>query len=216
MSTLISHFELIFKKQAPINGVVLETVLQGYFLELTNLEERDFLYNIDFVSQPPSNNDAGSKLDGNTIAILDNPGAAVPNNVFSQLALLPPANNTYRATGHTYRIAASATAKLAVIPQVIALPGIDDTPVGRDIEVRGYVKISLPAVDGAAQKSSPVDIMVTPQSRGSFFSFPEEEAGVPFTFEGGIIKNQIQASLTTSTGGAIMQVDPEQPVGPPS
>lgn len=211
MSTLISHFELIFKKQAPINGVDLETVLQGYFLDLTNLEEKDFLYDIEFVSLPPSSNAAESKLDANTLAILDNPGAPVPNNVFSQLSLTPGTNNTYSAAGHSYRIAASATAKLAVIPQIIALPGVDDTPVGRDIEIRGYVQISLPEVHGAAQSPRPLNIMVTPQSRASFFTFPNDN-----DFVGGVIKNQIQATLTTSTGGALMQLDPVGTFIPPA
>ncbi len=211
MTTLISHFELIYKKQAPINGIDLETVLQGYFLEVTNLEEKDFLYNIDFVSLPPSTNEAGRKLDANTLAILDNPGAPVPNNVFTQLALIPGATNTYRGTGHEYRIAASATAKLTVIPQIVPFQGVDDIPVGRDIEIRGYVQISLPAEEGNAQSPRPVKIMVTPQSRASFFSFPEDDS-----FEGGIIKNQIQATLTTSTGGAVMEVEPEGTFVPPA
>ena len=206
MATLVSQFELIFKKQAPINGVELETVLQGYFMQLTNLEEKNLLFNIDFVSQMPSNNDTGGKLDSNTLAILDNPGASVPNNVFSQLQILSTTNNTYRARGHTYDIASGATALLTVIPQVVKFPGVDETPVGRDIEIRGYVQISLPAFEEKAQSSKPVDIMVTPQNRASFFTFPSDD-----TFDGGIIKNQVQATLTTSTGGAVLQVEPDSP-----
>ncbi|MDC0434719.1 hypothetical protein OAM69_03660 [bacterium] len=206
MATLISQFELIFKKQAPINGVELETVLQGYFMQLTNLEEKNLLFNIDFVSQMPSNNDTGGKLDSNTLAILDNPGAPVPNNVFSQLQILPATNNTYRAPGHTYDIAAGATALLTVIPQVVKFPGVDETPVGRDIEIRGYVQISLPVLKDKAQISKPADIMVTPQNRASFFTFPSDD-----TFDDGIIKNQVQATLTTSTGGAVLQVEPDSP-----
>ena len=206
MATLISQFELIFKKQAPINGVELETVLQGYFMQLTNLEEKNLLFNIDFVSQMPSNNDTGGKLDSNTLAILDNPGASVPNNVFSQLQILSTTNNTYRAPGHTYDIASGATALLTVIPQVVKFPGVDETPVGRDIEIRGYVQISLPVFEDKAQSSKPVDIMVTPQNRASFFTFPSDD-----TFDGGIIKNQVQATLTTSTGGAVLQVEPDSP-----
>ena len=206
MATLISQFELIFKKQAPINGVELETVLQGYFMQLTNLEEKNLLFNIEFVSQMPSNNDTGGKLDSNTLAILDNPGASVPNNVFSQLQILPATDNTYRAPGHTYDIASGATALLTVIPQVVKFPGVDETPVGRDIEIRGYVQISLPVFEDKVQSSKPVDIMVTPQNRASFFTFPSDD-----TFDGGIIKNQVQATLTTSTGGAVLQVEPDSP-----
>jgi len=210
MATLISQFELIFKKQAPIDSVELETVLQAYFLQLTNLEERNYVYNIDFVAQTPSDNDAGSKLDSNTLAILDNPGAPEPGNVFSQLEILPDTNNTYRSPDHIYDIAAEATAKLNVIPQIVPVPG-DDTPVGRDIEIRGYVQISLPVLEGEAQSSKPVNIMVTPQNRAAFFTFPSDD-----TFDGGIIKNQVQATLPTSTGGAVLQVEPDQPEGSPT
>ena len=210
MTTIISHFEIIFKKQAPINGVELETVLQGYFLELTNLEEKDFLYDIEFISIPQSNSDPGASLSMNTLAILDNPGAPQPNNVFDQLTLKGGTNDTFIAPNLEFRLAAKATAKLTIVPQIIALPEVDETPVGRDIEVRGYVQISLPEVDGSAQSPRPLKILTHAQNRASFFDFPN-----PDDFTGGVIKNQVQATIPTSTGGALLEVNPIGTFVPP-
>ena len=152
MSTLVSHFEILFVKQAPVMGLQVETVLQGYFLELTNLEEKDLLYDVEFVSIPPSSDMANRKLDGNTIAILDNPGASSTDNVFGQLTLVPGTDDTYRAADLELRLASKATAKLAVLPQIAPLP-TDGVLVGRNLEVRGYVQISLPDIGGSAQIS---------------------------------------------------------------
>ncbi len=202
MATLISQFELLFKDQAPVIGIEVETVLQGYFLELTNLEEKDFLYDIEFVAIPPSSGLANRKLDFNTIAILDNPGAPSDDNVFAQLELVGGSNTTYRPGGLNIRVAAQATALLVVIPQVAPIPG-DNFPVERNFEVRGYVRISLPDVNGATQSPRAVNVMTTPQNRAAFYVFPN--AG---NLGGGVLRNQIQTGLPTSSGGSVLEVQP--------
>jgi len=210
MSTLLSHFELLFKDQAPVIGIEVETVLQGYFLELTNLEERDFLYDVQFVSLASSDGFSNRQLDANTIAILDNPGAPSTDNVFGQLNLVSSNGplNTYSATALSLRIAAGATALLAVIPQVIPVMG-DAMAVGRDFEVRGYVQLSLPEVGGFAQSNRAVNVMATPQNRAAFYVFPN--AG---NFGGGVLRNQIQTSMPTGNGGCIQSVEPDGPPMP--
>jgi len=210
MSRIISHFEILFVKQAPVMGLQVETVLQGYFLELTNLEEKDLLYDVEFVSIPPSSGQANRKLDGNTIVILDNPGAPSTNNVFGQLTLVPGTDDTYRAAGLELRLASKATAKLAVLPQIAPLP-TDGILVGRDVEIRGYVQISLPDIDGSAQSSRAMKVMVTPQSRAAFYDFPSDT-----DFSGSTIKNQVQASLPTGSGGCVMELEPGDPSFPPA
>jgi len=210
MSTIISHFEILFVKQAPVLNLPVETVLQGYFLELTNLEEKDFLYDVEFVSLPPSSGAANRQLDHNTIAILDNPGAPATNNVFGQLAPVGGSTDTYRAPELELRIAARATAKLAVLPQIVPLVN-DDILVERNFEVRGYVQISLPEVDGSAQSGRALRIMVTPQSRAAFYDFPNDG-----DFVGGSLKNQVQASLPTGTGGCVVEVEPIGDFLPPA
>jgi len=210
MSRIISHFELLFVKQAPVMGLQVETVLQGYFLELTNLEEKDLLYDVEFVSIPPSSDMANRKLDGNTIAILDNPGASSTDNVFGQLTLVPGTDDTYRAADLELRLASKATAKLAVLPQIAPLP-TDGVLVGRNLEVRGYVQISLPDIGGSAQISRAAKIMVTPQSRAAFYDFPSDT-----DFAGSTIKNQVQASLPTGSGGCVVELEPGDTSFPPA
>ncbi|MFK8083294.1 MAG: hypothetical protein AB8B97_23700 [Granulosicoccus sp.] len=204
MSTLISHFELLFKDQAPVIGIEVETVLQGYFLELTNLEERDFLYNIEFVALASNNGSANRQLDNNTIAILDNPGAPENDNVFGQLNLVDSDGplNTYSPTDLSLRIAAGATALVVVIPQVIPFMG-DAMAVDRDFEVRGYVQLSLPPFDGETQSNRPVNVMVSPQNRATFYTFPNTG-----NFSGGMLRNQTQTSLPTGNGGCIQSIEP--------
>ena len=204
MSTPLSHFELLFKDQAPITGIEVETVLQGYFLELTNLERKDFLYEVEFVSLAPNDGATNRQLDSNTIAILDNPGAPANDNVFGRLQLVSSVGplNTYRAADLSLRIAAGATALLVVVPQIVPIMG-DTMTVDRDFEVRGYVTLSLPEVDGAAQSARPVKVLATPQNRAAFYVFPN--AG---NFGGGTLRNQVQTSLPTGNGGCVQSVEP--------
>jgi len=202
MSTLVSHFEILFVKQAPVMNLAVETVLQGYFLELTNLEEKDFLFDIEFVSLPPSSGQANRELDDNTLVILDNPGAPETDNVFDRLTRVPGSRETYRAADLNLRIASKATAKLAVLPQIVPVRG-DSLLVGRNFEVRGYVQVSLPQVDGSAQSPRALKVMVTPQSRAAFYDFPSDT-----DFAGSVVKNQVQASLPTGTGGCVIEVEP--------
>lgn len=210
MSTLVSQFEILFVKQAPVMGLATETVLQGYFLELTNLEERDFLYDIEFVSLRPSNGQPNRALDNNTVVILDNPGAPDTNNVFDRLTPVPGDATAYRAADLELRIASQATAKLAVLPQIVALSN-DNVLVGRNFEVRGYVRMSLPAVNGETQSPRAVKVLVTPQSRAAFYDFPNET-----DFAGSQLKNQIQASLPTGSGGCLLEVAPSDVELPPA
>ena len=207
MSTLLSHFELLFKDQAPVIGIEVETVLQGYFLELTNLEERDFLYDIEFVALASNDELTNRQLDENTIAILDNPGAPSNDNVFGRLDLVSSVGprNTYSPTDLSLRIAAGATALLVIIPQVIPIMG-DAMAVDRDFEVRGYVQLSLPAnTDGSSQSNRAVQVMASPQNRAAFYTFPNAT-----NFGGGILRNQTQTSLPTGNGGSVQSIEPNE------
>ena len=207
MPTMLSHFELLFKDQAPVIGIEVETVLQGYFLELTNLEERDFLYDIEFVALASNDGSANRQLDENTIAILDNPGAPSDDNVFGRLDLVSSVGplNTYSPTDLSLRIAAGATALLVIIPQVIPIMG-DAMAVDRDFEVRGYVQLSLPAnADGSPQSNRAVQVMASPQNRAAFYTFPNAT-----NFGGGILRNQTQTSLPTGNGGCVQSIEPSE------
>jgi len=208
MSTLLSHFELLFKDQAPVIGIEVETVLQGYFLELTNLEELNLLYNVEFVALASNDGATNRELSSNTIAILDNPGAPSNDNVFGQLELVSSGGplNTYGTGDLSLNIAAGATALLVVIPQVVPIVG-DSMAVNRDFEVRGYVKISLPQIDGSVQINRAANIVATPQNRAAYYVFPHSS-----NFVDGVLRNQTQTSLPTGNGGCVQSVEPEEAI----
>ena len=205
----ISHFELIFKPQAPVapsgsSGV--ETVLQGYFLDITNLEDVEYRYRIEFVIFPPPAtvpDQAGRSLAGNTVYILDVAGV---NNVFGTLNGAITDSVFTPSTG-LITIPPLATAKVAVLPAVFdACMGMDPP----EIEVRGFVRLELPALFPPpppfvffpeAQSEEPVKVLVTAQNRAVFF-----DADMNIT-------DQVQASVPISTGGSCVTIEPD-PGGP--
>lgn len=67
----VSNFELIFEPQPPVPPA--DTVLQGYFLGITNLEEVDLTFQLEGVTSPA--NAPTRTLANNTLAIVDAAGA---------------------------------------------------------------------------------------------------------------------------------------------
>lgn len=46
----VSHFELVYKPQspaAPDGTAAVDSLIQGYFLEITNLESVEYLYRVE-------------------------------------------------------------------------------------------------------------------------------------------------------------------------
>lgn len=203
----ISHFELIFKPQAPADPTdtgPVDSVLQGYFLEITNLEHKELQFGLEFVISEP--NTPERNLDGNTVVFVDTP----PGTDNSQGVLIDPANtNAFRPSTGLVKIPANGTALVAVLPSVFGpLPG-EPTPITvPNFEVRGYVRIRLPAVldcehptyplCSTPQCDHPVRVILTPQNRTTYF-----------TAAGGI-SDQTQASLPLATGQAEYCVEPEE------
>ena len=72
---IVSHFELIFKPQAPgpATGIAVDRVVQGYFLEITNLENKELLYQVQFVVSPPAAALSQRSLADNAIYFVDTP-----------------------------------------------------------------------------------------------------------------------------------------------
>ncbi|MEO1247391.1 MAG: hypothetical protein AAFX56_17020 [Pseudomonadota bacterium] len=203
----VSHFELIFKPQSPADppdtGPV-DSVLQGYFLEITNLEDKLLQFALDFVISQPIG--AERDLDGNTVVFVDTP----PGTDNAQGILIDPANtNVFRPSTGPVPIPPNGTAIVAVLPSVFGpVPG-DPTPITMpNFEVRGYVRIRLPAVFDCEhpsypycskpQSEHPVHVLLTPQNRATYFT------------AGGGISDQTQASLPLATGQAEYCVEPEE------
>ena len=204
----ISQFELIFKPQSPAAPTTtgpIATVLQGYFLEITNLEDKAYQYGVDFIATPVA--DSKRSLSGNTVVFVDTPGS---NN--TQGVLMGALDDKiYRPSTGLVEIPAHGTALVAVLPSAFGpLPG-DPTPLmAPNFEVRGYVRLRLPPVyepckdqvlKRVAQTKSPVRVLVTPQNRAVYSD------------ENGTVTDQTQATLTVSSGKAENSLTPE-PGGP--
>lgn len=201
----VSHFELIWKPQspaAPAGAANVDSVIQGYFLEITNLEDREYRYTVEFVAAAVT--DPTRSLAGNTLVFVDTPGTnnapGVLNGTLSSTVFTP-------STG-TIRIPAKGTALIAVLPSAFGPNPADMTPLASpNFEVRGYVRLRLPAVfqvtPGSvfgrfvAQASAPVKVLLTPQNRATYFTATNQ------------ISDQTQASLPLASGNALNTVDPE-------
>ena len=199
----VSHFELIWKPQspaAPTGSAAVANLIQGYFLEITNLETVPYLYRVEFVASPVAN--PLRSLAGNTVVFVDTPGTnnqqGVLNGGIADTSFFPSTGNIL--------IPPKGTALIAVLPSAFGPLAGEPTPLtAPNFEVRGYVRITLPAVfrrvgpffSFGPQSTSPVKVMLTPQNRTTYFSAT------------GAVTDQTQASLPISTGNAINSLPPE-------
>lgn len=188
----VSSFELIYKPQSPSGAA--DTVLQGYFLNITNLEDTSLVFQVDFITSPVS--DPDRSLANNTIAFIDTPN--VNNTPASLLGALEAPS--FRLSP-SVTIAPNETAKIAVLPSD-PFPA----PVGpANFEARGFVRLRLPPFfifDGGGfsivpQLDRPARVLLTPQNRATYFA------------PSGEINDQTQSSLPTGSGAAIDTVVPE-------
>ncbi|MEM9584909.1 MAG: hypothetical protein AAGA08_17485 [Pseudomonadota bacterium] len=195
----VSHFELIFKLQSPAGPA--DTVLQGYFLEISNLEDVPLSYALEFVTS--STSDPDRSLFENTFVIVDVPNA---DNDFSYSLLGGLEAKSFRLS-RSVTVPACATALVAVLPSdPFSEPGCP--PPTPDFEARGFVNISLPAqlqitqgplgpvFSFEPQLDRPARTMLTPQNRATYFS------------EAGAITDQTQATVPTASGAALTEITP--------
>lgn len=209
----VSHFELIFKPQspaAPTGTAAVDRLIQGYFLAITNLEDVEYRYRLDFVATPPppgTPNAAVRSLAGNTLVFVDSPGIDNQQGVLSGSL----SSEVFRPSTGFVRIAPRATALVAVLPSAFGpFPGEPSPLTTPNFEVRGFVRIALPALFpgpglgrfvSVPQAAAPVRVLLTPQNRTTYFT------------AAGAISDQTQASLPLAGGSAIATLPPE-PGGP--
>lgn len=210
MAEVVSSFELIFKPQSPADpddGGPVATVIQGYFLSISNLEDEDYTYSLRFIAVDPG--DPSRSLENNTVVIIDLP---TDDNDFSRLRSVD--GKRYFIDSGSITVPAHGTALVAVLPQVFGpVPG-DDTPIAAPtFEVRGYVEISLPALfrrlegDGPfgslflpqAQSDGPVQVVLTPQYRASYLDAD------------GAITDQTQSTVPVGSGAGVTSIEPDPP-----
>jgi hypothetical protein len=195
---LVSQFELVYKPQSPVPPA--DIVLQGYFLEISNLEEKPYRFTLDFITSPIS--DVNRSLFGNTIVFIDVPGINNQSGVFS-LSGQPAAKKF--TLNKSFEIPAHGTALVALLPSdPFSMPGgVPPTP---NFECRGYVDLRLPTVgtlfQPKKQSVKPVKVMLTPQNRATYFS------------AGGAINDQTQSSLPLVGGSAVVDVPSDTPKSP--
>ncbi|MEL6767849.1 MAG: hypothetical protein AAFP17_11770 [Pseudomonadota bacterium] len=206
----VSTFELLFKAQAPANpdGLpAVDTVLQGYFLAITNLEDEELRFRLEFVAPETADPDRG--LAGNTIVFVDVPDVDNQQGVLTNQSSPDP--KVFRPSTGFIDIPACATALVAVLPSAFGpVPG-DPTPLmSPDFEVRGFVRLSLPALlefnppnplAFVPQSETPVKVLLTPQNRATFIS------------AAGGISDQTQTALPNAGGAAMAEIEPD-PGGP--
>lgn len=205
----VSHFELIWKPQSPATPIGqsgVDRVFQGYFLKISNLEDKPYSFALSFVAAPATV--AERSLAGNTVVFIDTPGG---NNALGTLNGTIASTVFTLSTG-TITIPAQATALVAVLPSAFNGLPVDPTPLaGQNFEVRGFVRIRLPAVFKtvqtplgprfvrAAQSDRPVRVMLTPQHRATYYTAT------------GVLSDQTQSSIPTASGAAVNMVPPDQP-----
>jgi len=188
----IAQFELVFKPQSPTGPA--DTVLQGFFLNISNLEDVDLDVRVDLVTSSVS--DPDRSLANNCIAIVDGPNQ---NNV-SASVIGTLTSKSFRVSPFV-NVPAHGTSKIVVLPSdPFAMPG-----AAPDFEARGYVTLRLPPrlrftgrfftferqIDGEAR------LLVTPQNRATYLNTT------------GAISDQTQSSVPTAEGGARVKIPGE-------
>jgi hypothetical protein len=191
----VSQFEIVFKPQSPVGNA--DTVLQGYFLAISNLEDATYRFQLEFVTSSLS--DADRQLADNVAVRVDTPGGR--DSASYGLLGAPDAKSFF--LDDLIEIPAHGTALVAVLPSdAFAQPPTET------FETRGYVRLTLPPTApfvGAspalfmAQGDAPVRVMLTPQNRAQYLA------------ASGGINAQTQAGLPTAAGRAVAEVTPESP-----
>ena len=192
----VSSFELIYKPQSPVGAV--DRVLQGYFLNITNLEDTQLFFRVDFVTS--SVTDANRSLFNNTVAFIDTPSQ---NNNLATLdgGLASP---SFRLNPNVI-VPANGTAKIALLPSdpfPTMAAGPFPVPGPANFEARGHVTLRLPPLlffgkFAVPQLAQPARVLLTPQNRATYLD------------SAGKINDQTQSSLPTASGAALAQVQPE-------
>ncbi|WP_292290993.1 hypothetical protein [Marivita sp.] len=189
----VSSFELIYKPQSPVGAA--DTVLQGYFLNITNLEDVPLRFSLSFVTSSVS--DPDRSLFNNTTAFID---TANSNNTAA--SLLGSLTSSSFTLSPTVVIAPNETAKIALLPS-------DPFPVAvtpANFEARGYVRLRLPpnfrfsfpgGLSVEPQLDRPARVLLTPQNRATYLDST------------GVINDQTQSSLPTGSGAALAEIEPE-------
>ena len=211
---LVSTFELLFIPQLPTSlrvgnmtipvpaSVVSidEIALKGYFLTIANINPNPYVFSLGFHinpangAAPPSQNSLASAL-----GFIDDGSGGV----------VLPLNPTTPAIDYhaSVKVQANGTALVGILPNFINTmsnpPGLA-TP---NIEVRGWVDITLPAVRGKTilqtvpQASAPVSVLLTAEQRITFLPM----AGAPSS----TVESQTAFAVPLAGGASEISIPPQ-------
>ncbi|WP_414549702.1 hypothetical protein [Anabaena sp. CCY 0017] len=187
---LVSTFELVVKRIAPIDNLgalppaiakkleeVARRVVQGYFLTIANTTNSVAVLRLEFITTTPDLN-----LDDTVIA-LDITG----KNEFGDLKKVP---SDPRKFTFDFKIPAHDTGLVTLLPD---LGNLDFLKGGKDLELRGYVKISRLALRGPTY-----ELLVTPEQRGTFLPNDLNDRIPDF--------DQIAYNVPTASGGSFISL----------
>lgn len=213
---LVSTFEVLFKRLFPDppspgnpQGLVRfdRRVVQGYFLSLTNLENRDYTYSIQFhVSLPPASlPNPGVRLPpGNAVVFFDIAGSNQQAGIVSY-----GSPNVYGPSSplRLFTVPAQQTALILFFPNPFAYSLFSTSDP--EVEIRGYVTLTLPALRRSgsalsrfffdAQSTSPVRVLLNPETRATFL--PDATTDTTFS--------QTHSLLEVASGKGENLLDPD-------
>jgi len=218
---IISNFELLLNPLAPTAGPAAEigrVVIQGYFLEISNLESRDI--NLIFrtrtsVKQTADsiNSEFSTPVLGiaNNIVVYDITQDNLPT--ISPYMILEGETIPGKQLGHflpCLTLPAGQTASFAVLPNVQTLLPAPGSPPP-DLVIRGYTEL----IQSGATSSPPASarVLVSPEHRGTFID-PDFDP-TNFATQSDLDFDQLAYGLPTANGQAIQTLNTYATLGDP-
>lgn len=158
----ISTFEILLKPLAPGPNPPARTIIQAYFLTITNLSEDAVDLDVNFTSTTPG---IDPDENNNVITFFDITGV----NTVSTLSNVPGDPIRKR---RTVNIPSRDTGLLILQPNVFDSAVLDSA----NLEFRGYVEIF---VNEFSPLNNPQTLIVTPEHRGTFLPANLDEMPPP-------------------------------------
>jgi hypothetical protein len=197
----ISTFELLAKPIAPVNGLpanvlpVARRIVQGYFLNISNLEPFNVQYRIQFTISTPVGADPNRII---TLGLNRNVGLFVDVAGANNEIALTQNGEVYSAS---FIIPARQTASVELLPQVL------NVLAASMLEVRGFVSLFRRQI--LPRPLPPVKVLLNPEIRGTFLpnGFPSVPNPSP-DFD------QINYSLAIASGKALNEIPAEATPSP--
>lgn len=204
---LISNFELLVKRIAPLSGVgpvdaAFRRVVQGYFLNVTNLETDDpLILQVRYTFPAIDDLDAFDRelqpdvADPNVVLTFDK-GDINNADLIARSTSVLPVTSARSVITDPFLIEPLETASVKLLPN-LANPNVLNTA---NLEIRGYAEILLIQILGSSQSR----VLLTPEIRGTFLdnAYPTGNPTDELDFD------QINYALPLASGQAENTIDP--------